>query len=144
MAKTNSFDEMVKSILALILLFVLYTWSTRVLHLNVFLLDAELFNFFILYLPSLIFFSSLFFRTERRLQRSRTINSILSYTSIRICYWMVRIFVPLRFCCFLLTFKPCKAKLKKTLCYNYIQRYSVTNSIMVEVKINWKDLQGGM
>ncbi|MEJ5256873.1 MAG: hypothetical protein WHS64_01335 [Fervidobacterium sp.] len=60
MAKTNSFDEMVKSILALILLFVLYTWSTRVLHLNVFLLDAELFNFFILYLPSLIFFSSLF------------------------------------------------------------------------------------
>ncbi len=72
MAKTRPGTEMVKSLLALLFLFIMYVWSTNVLHLNVFLLDAEIFNFFILYLPSLVFFSSLFLSVDevfREVQR---------------------------------------------------------------------------
>lgn len=51
--------EMVSSIVALLLLSYLYPWSARKLNLSFFLVDKTVLNFFALYFPSLVFFSSL-------------------------------------------------------------------------------------
>lgn len=51
---------MIKSLLAVLLLIYLYIWSSSVLHLNVFLLDRFILNFLLLYIPTLIFYSSIF------------------------------------------------------------------------------------
>jgi len=72
MSKIKAGAEMVKSLLAIAVLFIMYVWSADTLHLNVFLIDEEVFNFFVLYLPSLVFFSSLFLTTDdvfREVQR---------------------------------------------------------------------------
>lgn len=66
--KSKATTEMIKSLIALLLLIVLYPWSAKYLHLRVFLLDPEVFNFFILYLPTLVFFSSLFLNVEEVFQ----------------------------------------------------------------------------
>ncbi|ODN31097.1 hypothetical protein [Fervidobacterium thailandense] len=55
---------MVNSIISLLLLVILYTWSAYKLHLATFLVDREIFNFFILYVPVLLFFSLLFLSLE--------------------------------------------------------------------------------
>ncbi len=62
--KKQIVNEMVKSIISLMLLVILYTWSAYKLHLTVFLFGEEVLNFFLLYVPTLIFFSSLFLDTE--------------------------------------------------------------------------------
>ncbi|MEN3042161.1 MAG: hypothetical protein ABDH59_02500 [Fervidobacterium sp.] len=55
---------MIKSVFALLFLVILYTWSATKLHLNVFIVDSLIFNFFILYVPTLVFFSSIFLETN--------------------------------------------------------------------------------
>ncbi|AMW33482.1 hypothetical protein SAMN04488510_12234 [Fervidobacterium changbaicum] len=66
--KSKATVEMIKSLVALFFLIVLYPWSAEYLHLGVFLLDPEVFNFFLLYLPTLVFFSSLFLNLEETFQ----------------------------------------------------------------------------
>ncbi len=51
---------MIKSIIAVIFLVILYTWSATKLHLAVFMVDSSVFNFLVLYIPTLVFFSSIF------------------------------------------------------------------------------------
>lgn len=60
----NTYLEMINSLFSIIFLTVLYTWSAIKLHLGVFLIDGSIFNFFVLYIPSLVFFSSIFLETS--------------------------------------------------------------------------------
>lgn len=59
----KNYPEMIKSIFSSIFLIILYTWSSSKLHLTVFMIDSSVFNFIILYVPTLVFFSSLFLET---------------------------------------------------------------------------------
>jgi len=59
----RTFPEMIKSIFAILFLVILYTWSASKLHLAVFMIDSSAFNFLILYIPTLVFFSSIFLET---------------------------------------------------------------------------------
>ncbi len=62
--KSKPFVEMLKSIISILILIFLYSWSAKKLHLEIFLLDNYVFNFFLLYIPSLVFFSSMFLNLE--------------------------------------------------------------------------------
>lgn len=59
----KTLPEMLKSIFAILFLIILYTWSATKLHLTVFMVDSFIFNFFVLYIPTLVFFSSVFLET---------------------------------------------------------------------------------
>jgi len=64
MLKKGIIFSMADSIISLLLLFTLYVWSAYKLHLATFLVDREIFNFFVLYVPTLLFFTSLFFNLD--------------------------------------------------------------------------------
>ncbi|WP_448378091.1 hypothetical protein [Fervidobacterium sp.] len=79
--KSKATKEMLKSIIALLFLIVLYPWCAKYLNLGVFLLDIEVFNFFILYLPTLVFFSSLFLNVEEVFQE---VQRLIVYSMVPI------------------------------------------------------------
>ncbi len=60
----NVLPNMVNSLIAIVVFVFCYVTSAKILHLGTFLLDRYTFNFFLLYIPSLIFFSSLFETTD--------------------------------------------------------------------------------
>ncbi len=60
----NVLPNMVNSLIAIMIFIFCYVISANILHLGTFLLDKYTFTFFLLYIPSLIFFSSLFEPTD--------------------------------------------------------------------------------
>lgn len=60
----KAYPEMIKSLFSILFLIALYAWSASKLHLSVFMLDGFVFNFFILYIPTLVFFASIFLETS--------------------------------------------------------------------------------
>ncbi|MGB9615379.1 MAG: hypothetical protein ACPL3B_07755 [Fervidobacterium sp.] len=79
--KNKISSEMIKSILALLITVFLYIWSAEKLHLGIFLLDNYIFNFFILYVPTLVFFSSMFLTLD---DVFKEVQRIIAYSFVPI------------------------------------------------------------
>lgn len=107
--KSKSFVEMLKSITSILFLIFLYSWSAKKLHLEIFLLDNYVFNFFLLYIPSLVFFSSMFLNLEdvfKEVQRTILYSLVpiieflvgwygrSFYSSFVICYAISNLILP--------------------------------------------------
>lgn len=90
MLKRGIIFSMVDSIISLLLLFTLYVWSAYKLHLATFLADREIFNFFVLYVPTLLFFASLFVNLEDTFKEVKKTAVVFTRTGCSLQNRMVR------------------------------------------------------